>query len=109
MATTIKEIPGHLDQLWQDGCEGLLVETSQFSNEFPEEVSSLGILLGDMQCLQLLDSLHNGLSLLWGWCGLGALKGKTHHFSAWKGGGVSKGFLLTSTFQLIPGLLKIGN
>lgn len=48
MVATIKEIPGHLDQLWQEGCDCLIVEASQLSNQFIEEVSSLGILVRDV-------------------------------------------------------------
>lgn len=48
IVATNKEIPGHLDQLWQDGCDCLIVEASQLSNQFIEEVSSLGTLVRDM-------------------------------------------------------------
>lgn len=62
---TIQEIPGHLDQLRQEGCDCLIAEGSQLSHQFMEEVGSLGVLLGDMQFLQLLEGLHDGLGLLW--------------------------------------------
>lgn len=64
-AATIEEIPGHLDQLWQEGCDCLVVEASQLSDQSTEEVSSLGVLLGDVQFLKLLEGLDNGLGLLW--------------------------------------------
>lgn len=64
-AVTLKEIPGHLHQLWQEGCDCLTAEASQLSHQSVEEVGSLGILLGDMQLLQLLEGLHDGLGLLW--------------------------------------------
>lgn len=62
---TAQEIPGHLDQLRQEGGDRLTAEASQLGHEFMEEVGSLGILLRDVQFLQLLERLHNGLSVLW--------------------------------------------
>lgn len=63
-ATTMKEIPGHPDQLRQKGCECLIVESSQLSDQLIEEAGSPGVLLRLVQLLKLLEGLHDGLGLL---------------------------------------------
>lgn len=60
-----REIPGHLCQLGQEDRDCLVIKASQLCDQLVEEASSQGILLIGMQALQVLESLHNGLSLLW--------------------------------------------
>lgn len=95
---TMKDLPGHPNQLWQEGCDCFIPEASQLSHQFIEEICSLSILLRDRQSFQFSKGIQNSISLLWGWCGLGALKGQTHLLGTWKKRSI-KGVLLPFVAQ----------
>lgn len=106
---TAQEIPGHLDQLWQEEVTASLLRPAQLDPSLWKEVGSLGILLRDVQFLQLLEASsqwpQRALEVTWTWCSQRQDPLPPEYL---EGGACQRGFQLTHHLSLIF-LLEAGD